>query len=122
VLKPGGWLIQMGAAADALCGELTAELAPEFPWLVQGCAPAEVFEPGYPDECYTADSYMWNGIPVVGAVTMRRFTCVSQYEDFSEIAAMAGRLYGPKAKRYFLSRKQSTFSWRLQISMGRVSK
>jgi SAM-dependent methyltransferase len=121
-LKPDGYLIQLGAAPDALCGELTSEFLSEFPWLPADCAPAEVFEPGYPDTHATTDPSIWNGIPVVDAIQVHQFTYVAAYQDYAEIAAMTGRLYGPKAKRYFLTRKQSTFSWRLQILMGQVSK
>lgn len=122
VLKPNGYLIQLGAVPSALCGELTAELMPEYDWLPKDCAPVEVFEIGYPDTYGTADSSIWKGIPVIGLITIQQFTYVADYGDYSEIAAMTGRLYGPKAKNYFMTRKQSTFSWRLQIIMGQVSK
>jgi ubiquinone/menaquinone biosynthesis C-methylase UbiE len=122
VLKPSGYLIQLGAAPDALCGELTSELASEYPWLIKDCAPLEVFQPGYPDTYGTADRSIWNGIPLAEAIHVQQFTYVADYTDYAEAAAMMGRLYGPKAKHYFLSRKQSTYSWRLQILMGQVSK
>jgi hypothetical protein len=70
----------------------------------------------------TADNSIWNGIPVAGPIRIVQFTYVADYLDYTEAAAMTGRLYGPKAKNYFLSRKQSTFSWRLQIIRGQVSK
>ena len=122
VLKPGGTLIQLGAVPNALCGELTAELAPDYPWIPEDCAPAEVFRPGYPDTYCTADNSIWNGIPVTGSIKVLQFTYVADYQDVSETAAITGRLYGPKAKRYFLSKRQSTFAWRLQIIIGQVSK
>lgn len=122
VLKPNGLLIQLGAIPNALCGELTAELAPDYPWLPQDCAAAEVFDPTCPDRQESADNSIWNGIPVTGSITIRQFTYVARYQNFSEAACMTGRLYGPKAKRYFMTREQSTFSWRLQIIMGRVRK
>lgn len=55
-LKPNGYLIQLGAIPNALCGELTSQLVHDYPWLPKDCAPLEVFEPGYPDTCFTADS------------------------------------------------------------------
>jgi SAM-dependent methyltransferase len=122
VLKPDGYLIQLGAIPNALCGELTSLLAPDYAWLPQECAPLEIFEPGYPDTTATTDNSIWNGIPVKGLITIHQFTHVADYHDNAEIAAMAGRLYGPKAKRYFMTRKQSTFSWRLQIIIGQVRK
>ncbi len=122
VLKPGGYLIQMGAPLNALCGELTAELAADYPWLIQACAPAEVFQPDYPDTQSTADNSVWGGIPLAGPIAVRQFTYVADYQDYREAAAITGRLYGPKAKRYFTARKQSTFAWRLQIAIGQVRK
>jgi SAM-dependent methyltransferase len=121
-LKPNGYLIQLGAVPNALCGELTPELAPDYPWLPKDCAPLEVFEPGYPDIYCTADNSIWNGIPITGSINIQQFTYVADYKDYSEAASMTGRLYGPKAKHYFMTRKQSTFSWRLQIIKGQVSK
>lgn len=121
-LKPNGYLIQLGAIPNALCGELTPELIHDYSWLPKDCAPPEVFEPGYPDIYCTADSSIWNGIPVLGSIDIHQFTYVVDYKDYSETASMTGRLYGPKAKHYFITRKQSTFSWRLQIIMGQVSK
>lgn len=122
VLKPAGYLIQMGAPLNALCGELTAELAPDYPWLPSECAPQEVYDLQYPDTQATADNSVWDGIPVAGPIKLYQFTYVADYQDYCETAAITGRLYGPKAKRYFLARKQSTFSWRLQIMTGSVRK
>ena len=122
VLKPNGSLIQLGAVPNALCGELTSELMSEYPWLPKDCAPLEVFEPGYPDTYCTTDSSIWNGIPVTCSINIQKFTYVADYRDYLEAASMMGRLYGPKAKHYFMTRKQSTCSWRLQIIMGQVSK
>jgi ubiquinone/menaquinone biosynthesis C-methylase UbiE len=122
VLKPGGHLIQLGAVANALCGELTAELALDYPWLPKECAPAEVFEPTYPASQEITDSSIWNSIPVIGPVRIHQFTYVANYPDYSEAACITGRLYGPKAKRYFTERKQSSLAWRLQIIIGEVSK
>jgi SAM-dependent methyltransferase len=122
VLKAGGWLIQLGAIPNAMSGELTSLLAPDYPWLPPDCAPAEVFDPGYPDSLSTADNSIWEGIPLSGPVDICQFTYVADYGDYTEAAAITGRLLGPRAKHYFLSRKQSTFAWRLQILLGQVSK
>ena len=121
-LKPNGHLIQLGAIPNALCGELTSQLALDFPWLPKDCAPSEVFEPGYPDMYYTADNSIWNGIPITGPINIQQFTYVADYKDYFEAASMTGRLYGPTARHYFMTRKQSTFSWRLQIILGQIRK
>jgi SAM-dependent methyltransferase len=121
-LKPDGYLIQLGAVPNALCGELTSELAPDYSWVPKDCAPAEVFEPEYPDTHGTADNSIWNGIAVTGPINIHQFTYIADYKDYSEAASITGRLYGPKAKHFFMTRKQSTFSWRLQIIIGQVSK
>jgi SAM-dependent methyltransferase len=122
VLKPQGYLIQLGADPNALCGELTAELAPEYAWIPRNYAPAEVYKPDYPDTYSTADTSIWNGIPVTGPIHTHQFTYVADYGDYIEAASIVGRMYGTTAKRYFLARKQCTYSWRLQIIMGQVSK
>ncbi|MBN2033903.1 MAG: class I SAM-dependent methyltransferase [Deltaproteobacteria bacterium] len=122
VLRPRGYLILLGAIPNALCGELTSELVSDYAWLPKECAPAEVFEPEYPDACFTADNSIWNGIRVAGPIHIHEFTYVADYQDYSIVADMTGRLYGPKAKHYFMTRRQSTFSWRLQIIKGQVSK
>jgi ubiquinone/menaquinone biosynthesis C-methylase UbiE len=122
VLKPDGYLIQLGAIPNALCGELTSELAPDYPWMPKDCAPVEVFNPEYPDTHYTVDNSIWDGIPVTGPIDIHHFTYVADYKDYSEAASITGRLYGPKAKHYFMTKRQSTLSWRLQIIMGQVSK
>ena len=122
VLRPDGYLIQLGSIPEALCGELTSLLAPDYPWVPQNVASPEVFIPGYPDIHSTTDSSIWQDIPVTGPVHLHQFTYLADYQDYAEAALMIGRLYGQKAKNYFLERKQSTYSWRLQITMGQVSK
>ena len=122
VLKPKGVLIQLGAIPNALCGEITPELVSDYAWLPQECAPVEVFEPEYPDTCLSADNSIWDDIPITGPIHIHQFTYVADYLEYTEAAEMTGRLYGPKAKGYFMTRKQSTISWRLQIIQGQVSK
>jgi ubiquinone/menaquinone biosynthesis C-methylase UbiE len=122
VLKPEGYLIQMGAVSNALCGELTSEIGPDYAFVPKDYAPPDVFHPAYPDIYRTVDNSIWNGIPVTGAINIHEFTYVADYLDYTELASIAGRLYGPKARNYFLIRQQSTFSWRLQIILGQVRK
>jgi SAM-dependent methyltransferase len=122
VLKPDGYLIQLGAVPNALCGELTSLLAPDYPWIPEDCAPMEVFDPKYPDTLGDTDHSIWNGIPVRGPIHIHQFTYVADYKKSSEAAAITGRLYGPKAKNYFQTKNHATISWRLQIIMGQISK
>lgn len=122
VLKPNGLLIQLGSVPNALCGELTSVIGPDYPWVPEDYAPAEVFKPEYPGLHLTADNSIWDGIPVTGPIHIHQFTYIVDYKDYSETAAIAGRLYGPKAKSYFQTKKQSAFSWRLQIIIGQVRK
>jgi len=112
----------LGSVPNALCGELTSILGPDYPWVPKDYAPLEVFQPGYPDTHCTADHSIWNGIPVTGPINIYQFTYVVDYQDYTETASITGRLYGPKAKHYFMTKKQPTFTWRLQIILGQVSK
>jgi ubiquinone/menaquinone biosynthesis C-methylase UbiE len=48
VLKPNGFLIQLGSVPNALCGELTSVLGPDYPWVLKDYASLEVFE-RYPE-------------------------------------------------------------------------
>lgn len=98
VLKPEGYLIQLGAIPNALCRELTPELVSDYAWLPKECAPAEIFEAGYPDSYLTADNSTWNGIRVDGPIHIHQFTCVADYLYYSIAGDMAGWLYGPKSK------------------------
>jgi ubiquinone/menaquinone biosynthesis C-methylase UbiE len=83
VLKPKGYLIQLGAIPTGLCGELTAELMSDYSWIPKECAPAEVFEPEYPGTSLTADNSIWNGIPVIGPIQVYQFTYVADYLDYT---------------------------------------
>lgn len=122
VLKPDGYLIQLGSIPEALCGELTALLAPDYPWIPKDVVPLEVFTPNYPDAHSTTDSSIWNNIPITAPIHVHQFTYVAEYKDYTEAASIMGRLYGQKAKNYFMTKQQSTFSWRLQIMIGQVRK
>lgn len=88
-----------GSIPNALCGELTPELVSDYAWLPKECAPAEIFEAGYPDSYLTADNSTWNGIRVDGPIHIHQFTYIADYLDYSIAGDIAGRLYGPKAKR-----------------------
>jgi SAM-dependent methyltransferase len=120
LLKPGGWLVMMGAAPGALCGELTATLADLYPELITSVAPADWFEPGCPPQQEAIATSSWNGVSNLAPFIRRDFTCLVDYGTPQEAAAIAGRLYGPRAKRYFFDRQQATFAWRLRIEAGRV--
>jgi SAM-dependent methyltransferase len=122
VVKPGGYLIRLGAPLEALCGELTATLAGEYPHLIQEVAPQEWFDAGCPERDTLFDETSWNGLPVIPPTLQHEFTYISEYGDSQEAAAIFGRLYGPKARRYFLDRQQSQFAWRLRIEVSRVRK
>jgi SAM-dependent methyltransferase len=122
VLRPDGYLIQLGSLPDALAGELTAEIGSDFAFVPTTFEPSDVYEPDYPDVSYTVDNSIWDGLPVAGAIRVHQFTYLAEYRDVEELATIAGRLYGPKARDYFLTRKQSTFAWRLQIIIGQVRK
>jgi ubiquinone/menaquinone biosynthesis C-methylase UbiE len=122
VLRPGGYLIFLGAPLSSLCGELTPLLASIFPNLIAEVAPADVYDPTCPPSDTRFAEAEWNGLPVIPPTTRRDFTYVSDYGDYRETAAIFGRLYGPVAKRYFLDRQQSTVAWRLRIEICRVRK
>ena len=120
VLKPGGLLISLGPAPGALCGELTATLAREYPELIRRVARPESFDPRCPPVESEVDS--WGGIPLIAPAHIHDFTYVADYGDTTEAAEILGRLYGPRAKGYILERTQSTLAWRLRITVARVAK
>lgn len=120
VLKPHGLLVSLGPAPGALCGELTATLAPEYPELIRSVASPESFDPDYAPVENEVDS--WGGIPLVAPAYIHDFTYVADYGDTTEAAEILGRLYGPRAKSYILERAQSTLAWRLRITVARVAK
>lgn len=122
VLKPGGYLIRLGAPLEALCGELTSTLAMIFPDIIQDIAPREWYDFGYPETNSQFDDAYWNDLPVIPPILRHDFTYVAEYGDYQETAAIFGRLYGPKARQYFLDRQQSHFTSRLRIEVCRVKK
>jgi SAM-dependent methyltransferase len=122
VLKPGGYLIRLGAPLAALCGELTAILSDVFPDILTEIAPDEWFDPGFPAVNTQFAEDEWQGLPVIPPTLQHDFTFVADYGDWQEAAAIFGRLYGPKARQYFLDRKQSQVTHRLRIEVSRVMK
>jgi ubiquinone/menaquinone biosynthesis C-methylase UbiE len=116
VLKNNGFLIQMASIPEALCGEITDHLHGT------NINDTKIFLPDYPDELDQKDNTVFSGIPLSGLVNVHRFTFLSKYKSTEELAAIVGRLYGPKAKEYFTSRNQNTYSWRNEILIGQVKK
>jgi ubiquinone/menaquinone biosynthesis C-methylase UbiE len=116
VLKNNGYLVQMASIPEALCGEITDLLNETHQ------NDRRMFLPDHPDELEQIDNSAYSGIPLVDSIAVHRFTYLSKYESYKELASIAGRLYGPKAKHYFTERKQDTFSWRLEIKIGQVRK
>jgi SAM-dependent methyltransferase len=122
VIRPDGYFIFLGAAPGALCGELTPILADEFPHLITEIAPIVRYDPACPDEDTIIQEDTWNGLPVNPPIIRHDFTYLSEYGDYQEAAAIFGRLYGPKARRYLLNRRQSCLAWRLRIEIARARK
>lgn len=122
VLKPDGYLFVMGAAPGALCGELTSILADAYPDLITEITPADQFDAGFPDDDSMIQDATWKGLPVTFPVLRHDFTYISDYGDSKEAAAILGRLYGPKARRYMLDRQKCTLAWRLRIEVARIKK
>jgi ubiquinone/menaquinone biosynthesis C-methylase UbiE len=116
VLKNNGYLIQMASISEALCGEITDYLHGT------NTNDPHIFSTNFPDESLQQDDSVFSGIPLVYSASVYRFTYLSKYESYEELASIVGRLYGPKAKQYFTERKQDTFSWRLELKIGQVRK
>jgi ubiquinone/menaquinone biosynthesis C-methylase UbiE len=116
VLKNNGYLIQMASIPGALCGEITDYLHGT------NHHDQKIFLPNYPDAFELQDHSVFSGIPLVDSISVHKFTCLTKYESYEELASIVGRLYGPKAKKYFIEKKQDTFSWRLEIKIGQVKK
>jgi hypothetical protein len=106
----------MASIPEALCGEITDYL--------HGTSNNDerIFLPSCPDELVQKDSSVFSGISLAGLVNAYRFTYLSKYKSFEELASIVGRLYGPKAKEYFTTRKQDTYSWRNEILIGQIRK
>jgi hypothetical protein len=112
----------MVPAPGALCGELTATLAEVFPDIITEIGPDFQYDPDCPLQDSSIHEDTWNEVPVTGPILVRDFTYVADYPNTQEAAAILGRLYGPKARRYMLDRLQSTLAWRLRIEISRVKK
>jgi hypothetical protein len=120
VLKPDGYKIDLVPAPGALCGELTALLADVYPEIITEIAPANQLDPAYPVSDSFIQENTWNKVPISAPILVHDFTYSADYVDYKEAAAILGRLYGPKARKYMIDRRQSTFSWRLRIEINRV--
>ena len=122
VLKPNGYLIDLGPAPGLNVGELDSILAEDDPQINTEIAPADEFDP----HCPASDSFIseetWNGVRVTPPILVHDFTYEADYGDYAEAAAIFGRLYGPKVKRYLLDQQKSTVSSRLRIVISRVKK
>jgi SAM-dependent methyltransferase len=123
VLKPAGWIIHMDCPPGGLGGELAPLLAQDFPTLITGVGPAEWVEAGCAPEDFVEPMPAWCGITVIGGVRhVHDFTYVAQYESADELAAIMGRIYGPRCAHYIKERHQSTFTTRERISYCRIAK
>lgn len=122
VLKPNGYLIDLGPAPGLIVGELDSILAEVDPEIITEIAPADEFDP----LCPASDSFIsedtWIGVRVTPPILLHDFTYEADYGDYVEAAAIFGRLYGPKVKRYLLDQQKSTVSSRLRIVISRVKK
>jgi ubiquinone/menaquinone biosynthesis C-methylase UbiE len=117
VLKNNGYLIQMASIPEALCGEITDYLHGTSIIMMR-----EYFCQVVLMNLMQKDSSVFSGISLAGLVNVYRFTYLSKYKSFEELASIVGRLYGPKAKEYFTTRKQDTYSWRNEILIGQIRK
>lgn len=115
VLKPDGWLIQMGAHPQAMAGELSSILG-------IGDAPPRWFDPNHPPHEETVQQTNWPTLPLSTPLFIHEFTYVTDYGTVPECAAILGRIFGPTASTYIVQRNQSTMSWRLRIYRCRVQK
>jgi SAM-dependent methyltransferase len=123
VLEPGGWLVQMNCPPGGLGGELAPLLALDFPTLVGQVGPAEWFEAGCPPRDFAEPMPAEYGITVVDDVCdVHDFTYVAQYEGTDELAAIVGRIYGPRCAQYIKDRGQSTLTTRQRITYCRIAK
>ena len=126
VLKPGGWLIQMGCVPGAMCGALAPTLQSSYPALLNGALPAgqldELLDPKYPPADFVMSHAPGIDVPLVDGMHVHDFTSVSDYGSVAEAMAIFGRIYGPKAAEYLRSHNTSALASRLRISYGRVAK
>ena len=122
VLKPNGYLIDLGPAPVRIVGQLDSLLAEVNPELSTEIAPVDEIDPLYP----ASDSFIledtWNEVRVTPPIFVHDFTYEADYGDYVEAAAIFGRLYGPKVKSYLLDQQKSTVFSRLRIVIGRVKK
>jgi len=122
VLKPEGYIIQLGPALGALCGELTPTLATIYPDNIRTIASRDQFDATYPASDTIIEDTCFRGLTVSPPTRIHDFTYVSDYENPKEAAEILGRLFGPTAKQYMLEGRQACLVWRLRIVICRVKK
>jgi hypothetical protein len=81
VLKPDGYILELGASPGALCGELTATLADIYPEIITAVASADLYEAGCPDSDHILEQSSWNGLPVTPPTLEHDFTYTADYVD-----------------------------------------
>jgi len=125
VVRPGGWIIKMSCAPNALVGELTKILAEQYPSLVRvlPTPSPEWFKEGCPAKDFVESLSEPLATKLVDGVRhVHDFTHTAHYEGSGELAAIVGRLYGPRAASYIEGRGQSTLTWRLRIEYMQVAR
>jgi ubiquinone/menaquinone biosynthesis C-methylase UbiE len=126
VLKPNGYLIDLGPAPARIVGQLDSLLAEVdaevYPEITTEIAPVDEMDPLNPASDSFISEETWNGVRVTPPILLHDFTYEADYGDYVEAAAIFGRLYGPKVKRFLLDQQKSTVSSRLRIVISRVKK
>jgi ubiquinone/menaquinone biosynthesis C-methylase UbiE len=126
VLKPNGYLIDLGPAPARIVGNLDSLLAEVYadvyPEVATEIAPVDEIDPLSPASDSFISEETWNGVRVTPPILVHDFTFEADYGDYVEAAAIFGRLYGPKVKRYLLDQQKSTVASRLRIVVCRVKK
>jgi SAM-dependent methyltransferase len=122
VLKPGGLLVHMGGHPTGP-DELTPILSEDFPELVLANRQDSLRDPHRGAVDITLPASDWPDVPMgEDALHAHDFTYTADYGTVEEAAAIFGRLFGPKAAKYLLDRKQATVWSRLRIWYARVEK
>jgi hypothetical protein len=122
VLKPNGYLIDLGPAPVRIVGQLDSLLAEIDPEIITEIAPVDELDPLYPASDSFISEDAWNGVHVTPPILVHDFTYEADYGDYVEAAAIFGRLYGPKVKKHLLDQQKATVFSRLRIVISRVKK
>ena len=86
VLKPEGYIIKLGPAPGAMCGELTPILATIYPEVIRTVASRDQFEANCPTSDTIIEDTYFSGLTVSPPTRIHDFTYVSDYEDPKEAA------------------------------------